>query len=366
MHGDQTQISNPANPTRLVARFLLAHGYLDTLQTLADESNIRIADLHLDDVEGEDITLEGLLEERRLRELSVELAKTRLAESEISGWTELCYQDPIPLPIVAPTNVLFVTVETVADCPCILVATADKAMRLYDFNSFELKQELRFLHSSPILEARVVGGQYLFTAGMDGKVVVTDLKSEEVVLDGLDQRHQRYVNRLVLYEQNWIATSGYDKKINLYEITECTSTTIKVELRASITLPSLPEGLLFCKHLDALALVVCARDTCFLEYYLVPSLELQTRINMNANKDLWISFSGIDISQQPGGPRYIGLSTSTTPNGRWLAFKVGEDEMKANVFHGAPQSDLGVLPRHVWRPDGSGFWGRSLPWLNEL
>lgn len=347
------------NPERLVAKFLLNHGYLDTLQTFADESNIRISDFRLDENEGESITLESLLEERRLRELSIELAKTRLAESEVLGWSPWRHEEAISIPLKSPTNVLFVNVVQVEQKWTVLVTTADRAIRFYDLETLSLTAEYSYLHTSPILEARVVASTYLFTAGMDGKVVVTDLRSRNVVIDALENPHQRYVNRLVIHEGRWVATSGYDKKINLYEITACTSDEVVVTYRASITLPTLPEGMLFALHDEELVLVICARDTCFLDYYSVPSLILHSRINMNQNKDLWVSFSGIDISQQPSGPRYIGLSTSTTPHGRWLAFEVGKEELKGNIFHGAPQSDLGVLPRHVWRPDGSGFWVNS-------
>lgn len=346
------------DPARLVGKFLLSHGYLETLEAFSNECNIKITDFRFDEEGGEQVTLESLLEERRLRELSIEMAKARLAESEIPGWSDGCPATPVPLPLKTSANVLFVTVNKVLGFWSVLVSTADKALRIYDYQSLELRQEYTYLHSSPILEARVLSEKWLLTAGMDGKVVVTDLAKQDIYIESLENAHSRYVNRLVVNDK-WIATSGYDKKINLYEIVESTDSALEIVFRASVLLATLPEGLLFTDNDDQTVLAVCARDTCFLEYYMVPTLELQRRLNMNQNKDLWVSFSGVDLSQQPTGPRYLGLSTSTSPYGRWLAFEVGNEEMKANIFHGAPQSDLGVLPRHVWRPDGSGFWVRE-------
>lgn len=354
------------DPTRLVARFLLSNGYLDTLQAFSDECNIQISEMGIDDEEGEQVTLESLLEERRLRELSIKMAEARLAEAEIPGWSMECPQEGIPLPLKTATNVLFVAAAEVMGNWAILVATADRALRIYDYYTQDMKYEFTVLHTSPILEARVLAQRWLFTAGMDGKTVVTDLATKEIKIASLPEAHSKYVNRLVVYEDRWLATSGYDKKINLYEITSCTDDSLEIEFRASLQMGTLPEGMLFTSHEDRIVLVVCARDTCFLEYFATPDLKSVLRLNMNQNKDLWVSFSGIDISQQPTGPRFIGLSTSTTPYGRWLGFEVGNEEMKANIFHGAPQSDLGVLPRHVWRPDGSGFWVSKIRWLIQI
>lgn len=343
------------DPTRLVAKFLLTHGYLDTLQALTHESSISLEDFCLDDEEGEQVTLESLLEDRRLRELSNAMAKARLAESEISGWGEQCPAIFKALPLKSPTNVLFVTAEKVLGEWSILVTTADRALRIYNYKTLDLEHEYTFLHTSPILEARVLKEKWLLTAGMDGKVVVSDLTNKAVVIASLENAHTRYVNRLVI-QDSWIATSGYDKKINLYEITACTDSEIVINYKSSITLATTPEGMLFTEHEGSTVLVVIARDTCFLEYYCLPSLSPKQKFNLNQNGDMWVSFSGIDIAQQPTGPKYIGMSTSTTPHGRWLAFEVGKEDLKANIFHGSPQSDLGVLPRFAWRPDGSGFW----------
>lgn len=345
------------DPALLVARFLLSSGYLDTLQAFSDESNISISDFSLDQEDGEQVTLESLLEERRLREVSIALNKARLVDLEIKGWTEKCPEIGTPLVLKSLSNVLFVNVERVLGSWSIIITTADKALRIYSYNDLKLQAEYPVLHTSPILEARVLHEHWLLTAGMDGQVIVTDLLSGDLKM-ALTPGHTRYVNRLVIHNERWIATSGYDKVINMYEITNCSDTDITIEHRCARSFQTLPEGLLFVELEGKLMLVVTARDTCFLEYYDVASLELQNRVNMNENKDLWVSFSGIDISQQPTGPRMIGLSTSTTPYGRWLAFEVGKEGLQSNIFHGAPQSDLGVLPRHVWRPDGSGFWGK--------
>lgn len=344
------------DPTRLVAKFLLANGYLDTLQALTYESSVPLAEFRLDEEEGEQITLEGLLEARRLRELSNEMARARLAASEIPGWSNACPSVAVNVPLKTPTNVLFVTAGKVLGKWSILVATADRALRIYDYYSLDLKQEYTFLHTSPILEARIIREKWLLTAGMDGKVVVTDLANQTIVIAAIENAHSRYVNRLVVHNDQWIATSGYDKKINLYEISLCTDDSIEINHRTSVSLATLPEGLLFTEHAGSTVLVVCARETCFLEYYELPTLKVVERLNLNQNGDLWVSFSGIDIAQQPSGPKYIGMATSTTPHGRWLAFEVGKEDLKANIFHGAPQSDLGVLPRFAWRPDGCGFW----------
>lgn len=381
--------ANPQDPNRLVAKFLLSNGYLDTLHAFTHESGISLDSFDDNDLAAtgkEEVTLESLLEERRLREIQIQLAKVRLSELEIPEWTDTPGQwSSTELTLRAPaTNVLYLTVGIVLGNWSIVVCTADRGVRIYDYTTLDLTQEYLTLHASPVLEARVLledRGRWLLTAGMDGKVVLTDLEHQSVCIDGLEHPHTRYVNRLLVWngEKKYLVTSSYDKHINLYELVFTDGADPLISYISSLTLPTTPEGLTFLStSKGALLLLVASRDTPFLEVYTVADMKHYGRINMNENNDAWVSFSAIDISIHPSRQFEdrvtIAISTSTTPHGRLLLLSCDLEDIRddhdtratttattrqapkigrSTIFTGAKQSDYGVLPRHVWRATGT-------------
>ncbi len=350
------------NPTHLVAKFLLDNNYLETLELFALEANIKLDELNSHEDDGEQVTLELLLEDRRITELSLALQQSKLEQVMIKNW-----QNPSPstselLPLKTQTNVLFVAVFNVVGKWMIAVTTADRALRLYDFKTYELLQQYTTLHSSPILQCCQLLDRYLLTAGMDGNIVLSDLVKQVEILK-LPKPHLKYVHRIVVHADRWIASCGYDKRVHVYSVSEaddseCTPVITHV---GCLDFSTLPEAIVFIpmSRVGEPHLLVTTRDSCFLEYYTLPDLILHSRHNMNENNDLWVSYTAVDIAVQPVPPHHVGIATSSTPFGRWIAFEQDNDRIVINAWTGAPQSDLGVPSRFAWRADGSGFYVNS-------
>ena len=317
-----------AQPVKLVAKFLLTHGYIDTLHAFSHEAGIELDTF--DDVE----SLEEVLEERRLRELQNQLARVRLAETELPRWVEQKWTQRDVLTL--PSNVLFVTV---ADSQ-IIVSCADRSIKVFDYDTLELLQTIT--NSSPILDV-IVHDKKFITAGMDGHVKLTDADGSVSL-----HSHQKYANRLSMYG-SYLASSGYDKRINLYHDFKHTNT---------LNLTTTPESITFIHH-DRLILLVSARDTPFLDFYAVPEMTRLTRWNMNENNDLWVSFSAIDISVLSGDTITLIISTSVERvlilSAPWSRITSEDGEIsRKSVFTQSQYSDYGVLPRHV-----AGLWTNS-------
>ncbi|ORY79071.1 WD40-repeat-containing domain protein [Protomyces lactucae-debilis] len=350
------------DPTRLIAKYLLDHGYLNTLEALSHDAAIALDQLQLEDADA--VSLESILAERSERLLSLQLANAKLNEMVLPVWSaETCPSQAYSLPGLGQANVLFVSGVKIDSALYILVTTADKLLRLYHADTFEC-QTWDGIHTSPILEARVIGNHSLLTAGMDGAVKLSDLRNSQSPPETLPGRHTRYVHRLLHNDaQTYLVSTGYDKQLILYKIASGnTPSSESFNLVASEQLATVVEGLCFVMLQGTEHLAITRRDSCMIEYLSLDTLQVVHTVNMNANKDLWVSFSGVDLAIQPVPPHLLGVATSKSPLGRWLAFKghtvepTPPDHIIADIYHGAAVSDLGVLPRFAWRPHGSGFF----------
>jgi WD40 repeat protein len=158
-------------------------------------------------------------------------------------------------------------------------------------------------------------------------------------------------------------SAGYDKRVHLYRVDNQRAKYLDAyELIASEQFASVVEGICFVTLAGIEHLAITRRDSCMIEYLELTNLQVVHELNMNVNKDTWVSFTGVDLAVQPVAPYLLGMATNKSPLGRWLAFEGHsersrpDDKMVADIYHGAAVSDLGVLQRFAWRPDGSGFF----------
>jgi WD40 repeat protein len=256
---------------------------------------------------------------------------------------------------------------------------------------------------SPILDVVAVGPRHLMVAMMSGKVLLYDTVKDEV----LDQRrdHSKYVVKLatcVNDGKTWIASAGWDASVFLYQLDTTVEHMKLGEPIAVLTLPSIPETLLFVNSPDEgkAILLVARRDSTFLHYYAVPSTDLSEltllgRQNLAPHSNAWIAFTPSDVQICPTDSSLVAIATSTTPHMKLLITRLlipteqsslldvnsapdpsgtitqasqaraelliqdrEEAAILVNVSTLAPQTQYST-PRLVWRPNGSGVYVSS-------
>ncbi|KAK9451721.1 WD40-repeat-containing domain protein [Limtongia smithiae] len=358
----------------IVARYLRDNGFEQTLQAFKEELGLE------DDMIPSDhsMTLESIIEQKRLYDLAQGIADLTVTEDPENEW-----QVPFPscmtlLPKQTPeSNILFVTVATlsmpnvtdddsmgVSSRPCILVTSADRSLKIFDFYTFDLLKSWTHLHSSPILTVHVLNESTLITGGMDGRLVASVPATGGMLAQVKD--HMKYLVRIACSrDTKYIATAGYDKKVHVYtlntiELPIGESSFTKV---GSLSFPTNPEAISFSYHDEDSGdetvppkLIVSRRDSTFLYYYkLYPSLIEVARHNLNPESNSWVSFCAMDIILDPNESKYVGVATSTIPHMRFMMLKSGDDTILKNAFTKAPQ-DAYSSGRICWRPQGTGIW----------
>lgn len=213
------------------------------------------------------------------------------------------------------------------------------------------------------------------------------------------------------------ASAGWDQKICIYSFepsSEIQSTsdasarstdgTQISSPKASITVPTNPESILFVRHPDTaeLYLVVGRRDSTYLYYFKVTeemapeesSNHLHLTMQQAGSQNLapyanaWISFSPSSLASHPTDPTLIAIATSHIPHMKLILVRLlfpdpqaqggeggfvrGETQaaqaraelaiqdredaaIMLHVSTMAPQTPYST-PQVVWRPDGSGVW----------
>ncbi|KAK9365487.1 quinon protein alcohol dehydrogenase-like superfamily [Lipomyces kononenkoae] len=357
----------------LVARYLRDNGYKNTLEAFKEELGLE------DDMIPSDhsITLESIIEQKRLFDLSREFEAVTVADNE-DKW-HVPYPDcKIILPKQSPeSNILFVSVANLsippsADDqssiyparPCIIATSADRSLRIFDFNTFELLRVHTHLHSSPILSLVALNESVLLTGGMDGRLVVSNPATGDIIAQHKD--HQKYLVRIACSEDmRYLATAGYDKKVNAYSIENLgpDDSTFTFTKLGTISFPTNPEAILFATPEDEKSsetttprLIVSRRDSTFLYYYkLFPVLSEAARHNLNPDGNSWVSFCAMDMVLDPVESKFLVVATSTLPEMRFMMLQPGSDKILQNASTKAPQ-DAYSSARIFWRPNGSGFW----------
>ncbi|KAK9333892.1 WD40-repeat-containing domain protein [Lipomyces starkeyi] len=354
----------------LVARYLRDNGYNNTLDAFKEELGLE------DDMIPSDhsITLESIIEQKRLFDLSQELVAVTLADNEEDKW-HVPYPEFKSILRKSPeSNILFVSVANLSIStddlssdfrrPCIITTAADRSLRIFDFYTFELLKVYTHLHSSPILTLLVLNESILLTGGMDGRLVVSNPATGDVITQLKD--HTKYLVRIACSnDRRYVATAGYDKKVNAYSIENPGSDepTFRFNKIGTISFPTSPEAIVFVTPEQETTiestpprLIVSRRDSTFLYYYkLFPVLSEAARHNLNPDSNSWVSFCAMDIILDPMQSKFLAVATSTVPHMRFMMLQSGVDTILKNAFTKAPQ-DAYSTPRICWRPHGSGVW----------
>lgn len=311
-------------------------------------------------------------------------------------------------------NILHVSVEDIARNDdssgserLILASSADKNFNLLASHPpYDLQKRNLLPSDSPILSCTVVANRYLLTTSMSGKLVLSDLRTGDV----LDERrdHQKYVVKVAAMTDNtntWIATAAWDAKVLLYRLPKLDSTTdIDIKLNepfASLNLPSNPEAIAFIQHPEIATpvLLVSRRDSTFLYYYTFledsthnnttttkpQELSLLGRQNLAPHSNAWIAFTPSSFAISPRDPLLLAVATSAVPHMKLIIVRLllpppastipapasltqasqarselalADREAAAILIHAttlAPQTAYST-PDLAWRPDASGVW----------
>jgi WD40 repeat protein len=357
------------------------------------------------------VTIESILQEKKAYDNSLNFEKLGLDDSD-RGWSEGAPSEPtIISSLPSRSNILSVSVVElclrVSAQPQVYIAvtTADRKLHLLDSTSpaYEVAHSYSDLTDSPILDMLVLSQQLILVASMSGRLSLYDTVQSEA----LDERkdHSKYIVKLAchrLEDTILIASAGWDSKVFLYTIKPNETTVQLGKPSAVLTLPTIPETLVFIESPDdgSPLLVVTRRDSTFLHFYAVPCSDSQDlnflgRQNLAPHSNAWIAFSASDVQVCPTDPSLVAVATSTTPYMKLLILKLlvptkqssllaatpvpgpdgtvtqasqaraelliqdrEEAAIIVNVSTLAPQTQYST-PRLVWRPDGSGVYVSS-------
>ncbi|KAG9189700.1 hypothetical protein G6011_06568 [Alternaria panax] len=395
--------------TELVAQYLRANGYSQTLNSFVQE-----ADLPSDTGSASDssITIESILQEKKTFDLSLSFEKLGVNDKD-RGWTVQAPLDPkIVESLPSRSNILSVSVLNLmlpsAPEPrqYVAVTTADRQLHLMDPSTHSLHcvHTISSFQDSPILDIVPVDSRRLLLASMSGKLTLLDTVANVVLEERKD--HSKYLVKISTWSSEGkpmlVASAGWDAKVVLYQLGNDVEQPRLGDPIATLTLPSIPESTLFVTLPGdgTPVLVVARRDSTFLYYYAVPSPESPTftligKQNLAPHSNAWIAFTPSDIQVCPTDPYLVAIATSSTPHMKLLIVKlllpptrssisdaetsldpdesvtqasqaraellVADKEEAAtlvNVSTLAPQTSYST-PRLVWRPDGSGVYVSS-------
>ncbi|KAF2205868.1 hypothetical protein GQ43DRAFT_445699 [Delitschia confertaspora ATCC 74209] len=313
----------------LVARFLKANGYDETLKTF-----IREAGLAPDVASGSpiDVTIEQILEEKKKYDLTVQFEKLGV-EDEDKGWripapSKSTVLDMLP----SASNILSVYVEQLtllneSPQPYLLTTSADRRLSILkpSRSSLELVRSYTGLQDSPILDMAVLEQRYILLASMSGRLVLYDLCRDELLDERRDQ--SKFIVKVTSWtdhDTTYIATAGWDSKVILY----CMKLNNGQEPRigdpvASLTLQTIPETVIFVQPVDTTpaVLLVTRRDSTSLYYYTLPNpgvdnpeLKLLGTQNLAPHSNAWVAFTPSAVQICPIDPTIAAIATSSVPH----------------------------------------------------
>ncbi|KAF2691804.1 hypothetical protein K458DRAFT_425689 [Lentithecium fluviatile CBS 122367] len=391
----------------LVARFLKANGYDETLSTFINEAGLQPDAGSMD---SNHVTIEQILQEKKTFDLSLNFEKLGVDDRD-SGWHSPAPSHPLILEsLPTKSNILSITL-----LECLLpfksepkaymaVTTADRRLHLMDASLPSLPLALTYssFQDSPILDVIVIEHKYLLAASMSGKLILYNTETDQILESRKD--HSKYVVRLATWSEGSttiVASAGWDARVFLYRLSSDVHSDARLgEPLATITLSSIPETLLFIQSPDTLRpiLLLTRRDSTFLYYYTVPSfgpngsaIYFLGRQNLAPHSNAWVAFTPSDVQLCPVDSLLVAVATSSTPHMKLQIVRLllpPEEELGGDVGRGpdhdevtqasqtranlllqdkeeaaivvsistmAPQTAYST-PRLVWRPDGSGVY----------
>ncbi|PYI19203.1 hypothetical protein BO86DRAFT_337313 [Aspergillus japonicus CBS 114.51] len=339
----------------LVARFLRTHNYTETLDAFLREAGLPA---NAGQIRGKDEqdswTIEGVLDEKRAFDKSVNFERYNESDQEKDFWSVPAPTNPTVIQTPTSSNLLSCSVEQwqhddreeQPDEPFLVATGADKQLHVFQASagnalvrSFSGTSESPILSYTPIRE-----GKFLLLTNMSGQLL---LQRGASILDRRKD-HAKYAVKVVAHEADdntvWIATAGWDSKVFLYQlrggslaaaVDEHTPVSIGAPV-AQISLPTNPESILFVRHADTkeLLLLVSRQDSTYIYYYQVggsraASTAAETthphqqqraecvllgRQNLAPHSNAWVAFSPSCIALSPHDAGLIAVATSTLPH----------------------------------------------------
>ncbi|KAB2577927.1 hypothetical protein DBV05_g3433 [Lasiodiplodia theobromae] len=407
-------------PAILVARFLRANNFSNTLAAFLQEANLPP---DAGTLSKGDLTIEQVLREKETFDLSLNFERLGVEDAD-KGWRTPAPSTATELTTLpAASNILNTSVELLAlsdnaPKPFILSTTADRRLDILSTcdGSFKLERSLSQVQDSPILSYSVLGQSHILMTSMSGKIVLYDCLSNTVVSERRD--HSKYAVRVVSRVQEdgtLVATAGWDAKVFLYFIQGSASGSLQLQAPiATLTLPTNPEALLIIEHPETAKplLVLTRRDSTFLYYYALPEsgtavtdgLKLLGRQNLAPSSNAWVAFTPSSISLCPTDSSVVAVATSAVPHMKLIILRLlvppaagteaGSEEVDSALAAPAPgtnqnefmtlnqtmqaraalalqERELAAIvvqcntmapqtaystPTLAWRPDGSGVW----------
>ncbi|RVX74708.1 hypothetical protein B0A52_01835 [Exophiala mesophila] len=405
------------SPGIIVARFLKANHYYETLKAFLEEAGLP------EDAASTnpgDWTIEKILEEKNQYDTS--LAFERKGEEHLTGWAEPAPSKPVEPDIQIKSNVLCVASSRGKDGldEELLITTADKSWSQVSTQvPFKHQGSIDNAHGSPVLSISTLQG-YVFSTSMSGQLMLHDGHGR--LLDRV-RDHLKYAIQVateVAQNQRWIvATAGWDQKVHLYAPehdlvenfqpgdaipadNEPHINGVLGDPIHTITLPTNPESLVLVRHPDTteLYLVLSRRDSSFLYYYRVTptsaessssrssqisySVQETGRQNLAPHSNAWVAFTPSCLALSPADPTLLAVATSHLPHMKLLIVRLlfptttsnplpvsltqasqaraelavqdKEDRaIKLQVSTMSPQTPYST-PQVVWRPGGNGVF----------
>ncbi|KAF2756339.1 WD40 repeat-like protein [Pseudovirgaria hyperparasitica] len=393
----------------VVARFLRSNGYDKTLAAFITEAGLPpdagTTSKH------DSITIEKVLEEKQAFDLVLNFEKVGLEDGN-RGWNALLPPSLPSIVDVLPTssNLLNVSIESLSssngeDSHRLIYSSADRQFCSMQTTSpkghLELDKTYDQHQDSPVLAWVHLDHNLLLTGSMSGKLRLFDLEKAEVIHHRQD--HTKYVVRVVKWKAfhgTYIATAGWDCKINLYH-TQGPTYSIGAPI-ATLTVTSVPETILFMQHPDSSQpiLLLTRRNSTSIFYYAVPdttsrgteesikSMELLGRQNLAPHSNAWVAFTPACIAVSPRDPSIVAVATSQEPHMKLMIVRLLIPPLDKNVITSqeptqasqartellvADREEAAIMiscntmasqtaystPILVWRPDGSGVWVNS-------
>ncbi|KAK5140085.1 hypothetical protein LTR32_007013, partial [Rachicladosporium monterosium] len=289
------------------------------------------------------------------------------------------------------------------EMPALFATSADRRLHVLDASTIALRASLAGLQDSPMLSCVVFRQKYLLTAAMSGQLLVSNVDGSTVESR---RDHSKYIVRVAVRDdasEPLIATAGWDGKIMIYRPSVTSSGEMSLaDPKATITLPTKPEAMIFVEHAEAQQplLVVTRTDSSFLYYYTTESEpRLLGRQNLAPHSNAWVAFTPSALAVSPRDPTLVAVGTSTVPHMKLLLVRLlipsygQQTQPTAQSHHIPPHNDTPIAPETqssqarrelaladresaaiqihcttmapqtaystpavAWRPDGSGVW----------
>lgn len=262
-------------------------------------------------------------------------------------------------PDIHYTNILAVAIEP--QTQALATSSIDKTVKISTMLSNSgISQRSYRHHQAPVLsiDFHPALPHLMLTTSMDSTSVLVDTSFEADFGEDLEKSgkqqvfkdHQKYVVRGLFspVDGKYIATASYDRTVCIYVSDETNSPKYRLLKQLGPFLGNV-ETICFASQE---VLVIGVRDDNYLHYLHVPDMS-QSKINMNATGDDWVSFSPICISVSPDGSQL--LCTTDHESGRTILFATGESRQLQNYYIHATDNKFATR-RHVWHPSGLYFY----------